>query len=293
MLGSNMSPAQLLQGRSPSLDLDSLYGAGLGDPGSAKFYEADGIHLKMGKTTQGRPRSGFDLPRGAGNRRRSARRSSPTRATTRTSRWRRPLRDDPVPQPGGGHPAGLGPGGAEIRRGARDRHEALPVDDPHGLSAADLRTRRRERRLQQRAQGVRGRSPRRTFRRCRSSSRWRPSASATRWSAPLQLERGLRQRRRDARVAVRLLGARAATSAATPASPSIWIADFRRLYDFGEADKPNLDVPAAKFNRAMRIDTTIVDPLQHLPRERSGCRPTPDRRPRATSRSGTSRGRTC
>jgi hypothetical protein len=46
---------------------------------------------------------------------------------------------------------------------------------------------------------------------------------------------------------------------------SIWIADFRRLYDFGEANKPNLTVPEAKFNRAMRIDTTIVDPLQHLP----------------------------
>ena len=46
---------------------------------------------------------------------------------------------------------------------------------------------------------------------------------------------------------------------------SIWIADFRRLYNFGEANKPNLTVPAAKFNRAMRIDTTIVDPLQHLP----------------------------
>jgi hypothetical protein len=28
MLGTNVTPAQLLQGRSPSLDLDSLYGAG-------------------------------------------------------------------------------------------------------------------------------------------------------------------------------------------------------------------------------------------------------------------------
>src|ERR671925_2249854 len=46
---------------------------------------------------------------------------------------------------------------------------------------------------------------------------------------------------------------------------SIWIADFRRLYDFGEANKPGLTVPASKFNRAMRIDTRIVDPLQHLP----------------------------
>ena len=32
----------MLQGRSPSLDLDSLYGAGPLDPDSAKFYEADG-----------------------------------------------------------------------------------------------------------------------------------------------------------------------------------------------------------------------------------------------------------
>ena len=34
----------------PSLDLDSLYGAGPDDPESAKFYEVDGIHLKVGKT---------------------------------------------------------------------------------------------------------------------------------------------------------------------------------------------------------------------------------------------------
>jgi hypothetical protein len=51
---------------------------------------------------------------------------------------------------------------------------------------------------------------------------------------------------------------------------SIWIADFRRLYDFGEANKPGLTVPAGKFNRAMRIDTRIVDPLQHLPPQTVG-----------------------
>jgi hypothetical protein len=37
MLGQHVSPAQLMQARSPSLDLDSLYGAGPTDPGSAKF----------------------------------------------------------------------------------------------------------------------------------------------------------------------------------------------------------------------------------------------------------------
>jgi hypothetical protein len=67
--GDHVSPAELLQARSPSLDLDSLYGAGPTDPESAKFYEADGIHLKMGKTRafEGEvARDGFDLPRGAG-----------------------------------------------------------------------------------------------------------------------------------------------------------------------------------------------------------------------------------
>ena len=70
MLGQNVSPADLLQARSPSLDLDSLYGAGPTDPESAKFYEADGIHLKMGTTAavDDLPAmNGFDLPRGAGS----------------------------------------------------------------------------------------------------------------------------------------------------------------------------------------------------------------------------------
>src|SRR3954454_17262937 len=70
MLGANVSATQLLQARSPSLDLDSLYGAGPQDPESARFYEADGLHLKTGKTdaVDGLPaKNGFDLPRGAGN----------------------------------------------------------------------------------------------------------------------------------------------------------------------------------------------------------------------------------
>ena len=54
-----------------------------------------------------------------------------------------------------------------------------------------------------------------------------------------------------------------------------WVADFRRLYDFGEANKPNLEVPANKFNRAMRIDTSLVDPLKHLPPSTSAAPSTP------------------
>lgn len=47
--------------------------------------------------------------------------------------------------------------------------------------------------------------------------------------------------------------------------PSTWIADFRRLYDFAEAGRPDLVVPDAKFNRARKIDTRLTDPLATLP----------------------------
>jgi hypothetical protein len=69
---------RLLQARSPSLDLDSLYGAGPTDPGSTKFYAADGLHLKMGKTAAVdgiTAKEGFDLPRGAGTTAKAKRRA--------------------------------------------------------------------------------------------------------------------------------------------------------------------------------------------------------------------------
>ncbi len=68
-LGTNVSPGRLVQDRSPALDLDSLYGAGPGDPVSAKFY-SDGLHLKIGDTAAifGIPAAaGFDLPRVGGS----------------------------------------------------------------------------------------------------------------------------------------------------------------------------------------------------------------------------------
>ena len=54
MEGVDISPVDIEQSRSPSLDLDSLYGAGPQDPGSAKFY-SDGLHLKMGIASGGPP----------------------------------------------------------------------------------------------------------------------------------------------------------------------------------------------------------------------------------------------
>jgi len=65
MLGTQVAPAALKQGRSPKLDLDSLYGAGPANEGSAAFYEADGQHLKLGRTVAAGdpPFAGHDLPR--------------------------------------------------------------------------------------------------------------------------------------------------------------------------------------------------------------------------------------
>ncbi len=66
MLGDDVRPVDMLQGRSPRLDLDSLYGNGPGDAGSAKFYAADGLHLKTGTTIADIPagaKAGHDLPR--------------------------------------------------------------------------------------------------------------------------------------------------------------------------------------------------------------------------------------
>ena len=65
MFGDDVRPVDLLQGRSPRLDLDSLYGNGPGDAASAKFY-SDGLHLKTGTTVAvppDRAKPGHDLPR--------------------------------------------------------------------------------------------------------------------------------------------------------------------------------------------------------------------------------------
>src|SRR5204863_7211519 len=61
---------------------------------------------------------------------------------------------------------------------------------------------------------------------------------------------------------------------------SNWVADFRRLYDFGEAGKANLTVPPAKFNLARRIDTKLANPLHDLPSGTVGDASIPDEDPR-------------
>jgi hypothetical protein len=58
--------------------------------------------------------------------------------------------------------------------------------------------------------------------------------------------------------------------------PTNWIADFRRLYDFTEAGRPDLAPPAdaGGGNVTKRIDTLLVDPLAQLPAGTFGGRGT-------------------
>ena len=69
-LGENVTVDELLQGRSPALDLDSLYGRGPNHPEDSRFY-SDGIRLRTGATAAtpfpdagtNLDLEGFDLPR--------------------------------------------------------------------------------------------------------------------------------------------------------------------------------------------------------------------------------------
>ena len=179
-LGEDVTPAELVQGRSPRLDLDSLYGVGPGNPGSAKFYEADGLHLKTGNTIKigsDASKKGHDLPRVNGER--TALIPDPRNdenlivAQTHLAmiRFHNKVVDD--------LPAST-PVGAAVPQGPQAGHAALPVDAAPRLPAADRRPRRRRRRLRTTAASSSSRTPSRpTYRRCRWSSRSRRSGSVT------------------------------------------------------------------------------------------------------------------
>jgi hypothetical protein len=270
MLGQHISPADLLQGRSPSLDLDSMYGAGPTDPKSAKFYEADGLHLKMGKTvaSDGIPaKEGFDLPRGAGTTEAAKRRAiipdprndenlavaqthlafirfhnrvvdslpssvpaaqrftTARRIVTRHYQWM--IRHDFLPRICSKSVLN------DVFTNGRKAFEvgATPTDVPTmpiEFSVASYRL---------------GHSM------VRAAYNWNKIFDHD--TGTLDLLFTFSGLSGNLGLEERLL--------------SIWIADFRRLYDFTEADRDDLAVPANKFNRAMRIDTRLSVPLSTLP----------------------------
>ncbi len=266
MLGENRSPAQLLQGRSPSLDLDSLYGAGPGDPASAKFYKADGVHLKSGNTVAaGDPAmNGFDLPRGEGSKPKDKKKAvipdfrndenlvvaqthlafirfhnrivdslpaSPTRfaqareLAIKHYQWM--IRHDYLPR--------ICAAGVlnDVFKNGRKAFEVGvdPTDVPTMPIEFSIAGFRLGHAMIRRAYNWNKRFDDGT-----GTLDWLFAFSATGGDLGGELKLA-----------------------------SNWIADFRRLYDFKEAGRPDLAVPAGKFNRAMRIDTTLVNPLKNLP----------------------------
>jgi hypothetical protein len=271
MLGANVTPAQLLQARSPSLDLDSLYGAGPLDPGSAKFYEADGLHLKIGKTT-GPTKNGFDLPRGAGN----------TVAKKRKAIIPDPRNDENLAV-------------AQTHLAMIRFHNRVVDTQLSGVPAAQKFARAREIVTKHYQWMIRTDYLPRICRPSVVNNVWNSGRKAFEVNAaptdvptmPIEFSiAGFRLGHAMVRAAYNwnkifdngggtldLLFTFSATGGDLGSDTrlaSIWIADFRRLYDFGEANRPALTVPASKFNRAMRIDTRIVDPLQHLPPQTIG-----------------------
>jgi hypothetical protein len=270
MLGEHVTPAQLLQARSPALDLDSLYGAGPSDPESAKFYEADGVHLKMGKTkaADGFPgRDGFDLPRGAGT----------TNAEKRTAI---------IPDPRNDENLAVAQTHLAMIRFHNRVADSLPASTPQSqkfTQARRLVTKHYQWMLRTDylpricAAGVVNdvfKNGRKAFEVGAtptdvptmpiefSIAAFRLGHSMVRaaysWNKAFDDGAGLL-------TYLFQFSALGGNLGADTRLRANWTADFRRLYDFGQAQKPNLEVPANKFNRAMRIDTSIVDPLKHLP----------------------------
>jgi hypothetical protein len=270
MLGENVSPAELLQARSPSLDLDSLYGAGPTDPESAKFYEADGIHLKMGKTLAEEgitAKDGFDLPRGAG---------------TTAARKRKAI----IPDPRNDENLAVAQTHLALIRFHNRVVDTLPASVP--LANRFARARRVVTKHYQWmlrtdylpricARGVVNdvfNNGRKAFE-VGAIPTDVPTMPIEFSVAAFRLGHSMIRRAYnwnkifdDGFGSLELLFTFSAGSGnlgGGPRLPSTWIADFRRLYDFAEAGRADLTVPEAKFNRAMRIDTTLVRPLRNLP----------------------------
>jgi Animal haem peroxidase len=265
-----VSPADLLQARSPSLDLDSLYGAGPADPASAKFYEADGIHLKMGRTDAvdglaGKP--GFDLPRGAGS----------TVAAKRKAIIPDPRNDENLAV-------------AQTHLALIRFHNRVVDKLPRRIPAAQRFRRAREKVIKHYQWMLRTDYLPRICAPSVVNSVFRNGRKAFEVGVPAtdvptmpiefsvaafrlghSMIRSTYNWNRDFDFGLGSLDLLFAFSAGSGdlgggrRLPSNWIADFRRLYDFTEAGRDDLRVPAGKFNRALRIDTSIANPLAALP----------------------------
>ncbi|MFF3482700.1 heme peroxidase family protein [Streptomyces sp. NPDC002701] len=304
-LGEPIPVEELLQGRSPALDLDSLYGMGPDHAGSARFYEPDG-HLRTG-TSLGVPfppdfppantdQKGFDLAR-----------AGETAGGTRADQ-RAPL----IPDPRNDENLAIGQlhlafvrfhnrvvdrlaerGVPESRlfRSACDtvvkhyqwmlRTDFLPrVVDPEIVERVFTRGRRH---FEVPGRGRPGDLPTMPIEFSVAAYRFGHSMVRTAYQWNSVFRTGGDGGAATLGLLFRFSGTAGNLSVGNPADPnglsdlddpnagdnlrlpSNWIADFRRLFDFGEAGRDDLVVPADEFNVAKRVDTLLVDPLAALP----------------------------
>ncbi|MGE2833697.1 peptidoglycan-binding protein [Mycobacterium sp. SMC-4] len=257
--GSDVTVDQLIQGRSPALDLDSLYG--LGPTQEPQFY-SDGVHLKTGSTSAfgGHPSfDGHDLPRDPQQRTALIPdpRNDENLAVAQTHlafiRFHNRVVDT------------IAPGAMDLFDQAREqvvkhyqwmlRTDYLPrIVDP-GIVAdvfANGRT------LFEPSPPA-GDAPTMPIEFSVAAFRLGHSMIRARYSWNREFDNGS--------ATLQNLFEFTGTSGFLNGSPlpSNWIADFRRLYDFGEANRPDLVVGDEKFNVARRIDTRLTDPLATLP----------------------------
>lgn len=306
-LGEDVDLDELVQGRSPALDLDSVYGRGPTDHHDRAFYQRDGVRLKVGRTSATTfpdervnvELEGFDLPRAGGT------------AGTAADR-RRPLIPDPrndenlvVAQT---HLAFIrfhnrvadelalrGLSGHRLFHAARDevvrhyqwmlRTDFLPrIVDP--AIVADVFTHGR-RFFEARGNGRPPTMPlefavaayRLGHSMVRSRYQWNRvfSTSGLGGAATLVQLFTFTGVAGNFQAGATLDQLDDPTFGDVFTLPTNWIADFRRLYDFTEAGRPDLAPPAGGGNVAKRIDSLLVDPLATLPLGTFGGRgTTPD-----------------
>jgi hypothetical protein len=266
-LGENESPADMIQGRSPALDLDSLYGKGPHDPDDEVFYQADLLHLKAGGS-DANPKDGFDLPRAG---------ATPSSAV--------------IPDPRNDENLAVAQTHLAFIRFHNRVVDTLPSSTPAAVKfmrARKIATRHYQWMIRTdflpricdpavvkdvftngRKVFEVGVPPTQvpTMPIEFSVAAYRLGHSMVRaaynWNAVFDNGDGTLPRLFE------FSGTSGDLGGDFPL-PSIWIADFRRLYNFGQAGRQDLVVPAAKFNRAMRIDVSLTNPLAKLPQRTIG-----------------------
>ncbi|MEV0676377.1 heme peroxidase family protein [Actinosynnema sp. NPDC050436] len=299
-LGGDVNLDDLVQGRSPALDLDSVYGRGPLDPHDRAFYAPDQVKLKVGTTSKTPvPDSrtdvaleGFDLPRAG----------SGTTGADRRRALIPDLRNDENLVVAQTHLAFIrfhnrvvdelaltGLSGQRLFHAARAqvvrhyqwmlRHDHLPrIVDPAIVDDVFTHGRRF---FEATGRGYQGATQPATMPLEFSVAAYRLGHSMIR--ATYQWNRVFRagdpaEGQLGSATLLQLFTFSGTSGNFVPGSdlddptvlgpdtlPTNWIADFRRLYDFAEAGRPDLAPGPGGGNAAKAIDTLLVDPLTTLP----------------------------